>query len=94
LVHDEIFKKLLPLVVPVFPRIHIDPIRGTVVEGALWNTEFIPSESLFYGTVITQQKKTNGKGTVDQFIKTVGASWFQVGGCKGIGMGIVTPIWR
>ncbi len=92
LVSDEVFQKLLPLVLPVFARIRIDPMTGVVAEGALWNTEFLSSETLLCGTIIA---KEDGKKTksVEKLVELTKSHWFQIGGCKGIGMGMVTSVW-
>lgn len=92
LIPDEVFQKLLPLVLPVFARIRIDPITGTVVEGALWNTEFLSSEALLCGTIIAGDDGKKSK-SVEKLIELTKSRWFQIGGCKGIGMGMVTSVW-
>jgi len=92
LVPDEVFQKLLPLVLPVFARIRIDPVRGTVAEGALWNTEFLSSETLLCGTFIAKEDARKSK-SVEKLIELTKSRWFQMGGCKGIGMGMVTSVW-
>ena len=92
LVPDEVFQKLLPLVLPVFARIRIDPMTGTVAEGALWNTEILSSETLLCGTFIAKEEDKKSK-SVEKLVELTKSHWFQVGGCKGIGMGVVTPVW-
>lgn len=92
LVPDEVFQKLLPLVLPVFARIRINPVTGTVVEGALWNTEFLASETLLCGTFISKEESKKSK-SVEKLIELTKSRWFQIGGCKGIGMGMVTSVW-
>ncbi len=92
LVPDEVFQQLLPLVLPVFARIRIDPVTGVVAEGALWNTEFLASETLLCGTFITKEDGKKSKAP-DKLIELTKSRWFQIGGCKGIGMGMVTSTW-
>jgi CRISPR-associated protein Cmr4 len=92
LVPDEVFQKLLPLVLPVFARIRIDPVTGVVAEGALWNTEFLSSETLLCGTFIAKEEDKKSK-SVEKLIELTKSRWFQIGGCKGIGMGMVTSVW-
>jgi CRISPR-associated protein Cmr4 len=92
LVPDEVFQKLLPLVIAVFPRIRIDPVTGIVAEGALWNTEYLPSETLLCGTFrVKDESKT--PESVKKLIEVMRSSWFQIGGNAGIGMGIVSSVW-
>lgn len=92
LVPDEVFQKLLPLVLPVFARIRINPVTGVVAEGALWNTEFLASETLLCGTFLSKEESKKSK-SVEKLIELTKSRWFQIGGCKGIGMGMVTSVW-
>ncbi len=92
LVPDEIFRNLLPLVLPVFTRIRIDPETGTVTEGALWNTEILSSEALLCGTFLVKEEAKTSQ-SVKQLVELTKSHWFQIGGCKGIGMGMVSSVW-
>ncbi len=53
IVSDEIFQHFCEHACEVVTRIKVDDATGVVVDGALFNLEQVPSETLFYTTVLS-----------------------------------------
>lgn len=49
LVSDEVFQYFVTMCCEVIPRIRISEKSKTVENGALWNEEYLPTESILYG---------------------------------------------
>lgn len=92
---DNDFKDFVNLSTEVITRTKIDNNTGTVADGALFNEEYLPTESILYSLVLTaaEFKKDGMKAEeVEEFfssniekIKTI-----QIGANATLGKGIVT----
>ena len=51
LVSDEDFQYFVEMCSEIVPRIRINENMKTVVDGALWNEEYLPAESILYGLI-------------------------------------------
>jgi len=97
IVSDEIFQHFCEHACEVVTRIRIDDETGVVAKGALFNLEQVPSETLFYTTIMAQNEKKKGGGTrtdgdalsalKEQLEKE---QYIQVGGDATTGLGICT----
>jgi len=101
--NDDDFKDFVNLSTEVITRTKIDNETGTVAKGALFNEEYLPSESLLYfmtfASPIFQKDdkpkgvfKSNGKKEEElvlEFFHKGLPSVFQLGGNATIGKGIV-----
>jgi len=90
IVSDEMFSYFVRTACEVVTRIKVDDETGTVANGALFNQENVPSETLFY-TVLHAQAMA-GKAASVAFAKlseklVVGKKLLQVGGDETIGLG-------
>ncbi|HID09584.1 TPA: type III-B CRISPR module RAMP protein Cmr4, partial [Candidatus Micrarchaeota archaeon] len=56
-VSDTVLSTLLELSMEVVTRIRINPETGTVAEGALWNEEHFPAETVLYGFVLAEEAR-------------------------------------
>jgi CRISPR-associated protein Cmr4 len=94
IVSDEIFQHFCEHACEVVTRIKISDETGTVDNGALFNQEQVPSETLFYTVVLAQDEKKKGGGSrnADEALtalknKLESEKWLQVGGDATIGLG-------
>ena len=85
-VSDEIFQHFCEHACEVVTRIKVDDQTGTVVGGALFNQEQVPSETLFYTTAMAQQAEP--LDTLKAKLQETG--WLQVGGDATTGLGFCT----
>ena len=94
IVPDDIFMHFCERACEVVTRIKIDDMTGTVSDGALFNQEQVPSETLFYTVIMAEKengKKENAR-TAAEALKTVKdqveqIGWLQIGGDATIGLG-------
>jgi CRISPR-associated protein Cmr4 len=98
IVSDEMFAFFAEHASEVVTRIKVDDETGTVVPGALFNLEQIPSETMFYAVVGAQKEKgSNSQGREAQDalagltkrIEDVG-NVLQIGGDETVGLGYCT----
>jgi CRISPR-associated protein Cmr4 len=93
---DDDFKDFVNLSTEVITRTKIDNNTGTVAQGALFNEEYLPAESILYSLALTaaefKEKDRMEEPQVFEFlssnlkrIKTI-----QIGGNATLGKGIVT----
>lgn len=94
IVSDEIFQHFCEHACEVVTRIKINDETGVVQDGALFNQEQVPSETLFYTLVLAQneKKKDGGARTADEALEVLktkleNEKWLQVGGDATIGLG-------
>lgn len=91
-VSDEVFKDFVRLYTVKMTRNRIDPKTGTAAGSALFNEEFLPSESLMYSFVLASDEfKDEDYLTSDkvmEFLNTL-PILIRVGGDKGIGKGLI-----
>lgn len=99
---DDDFTDFVTLSTEVITRIKIDNNTGTVAQGALFNEEYLPAESIWYSLVMAadefakkedDRKKEDRKKAekiMDFFANTIKEiSYFQIGGNATLGKGIV-----
>lgn len=89
---DEDFADFLQFSTEVHTRIKIDNETGTVVDGALFTQEYLPSESVMYAmAMFSPEFKDEGmtKIEVEQFFDDNKPQYFQLGGNATIGKGII-----
>ncbi|MEI6890582.1 MAG: type III-B CRISPR module RAMP protein Cmr4 [Pontiella sp.] len=82
-VSNEIFQHFCEHACEVVTRIKVDDEKGTVVPGALFNQEQVPSETLFYTTIMAQEA-ANLETLKTKLEKE---QWLQVGGDATTGLG-------
>ncbi|MCL5098282.1 MAG: type III-B CRISPR module RAMP protein Cmr4 [Candidatus Omnitrophica bacterium] len=63
IVHDENFQHFVTTCTEVVARIKVDPASRTVEDGALFNQENVPCETLFYSVLTVLQPRRNGSPT-------------------------------
>lgn len=92
-VSDEVFRDFVQLYTAKMTRNKINSDTGTADGGALFNEEFLPSESLLYSFVLASdefKKKDYMKhDEVMEFFTVNLPKLIRVGGDKGIGKGLV-----
>lgn len=93
-VTDGIFSHFVEQACEVVTRVRIDDDTGTVAEGALFNQEQVPSETLFYAAIDAQQEKTSGekRRSATEALETLKTKLdadpvLQVGGDETTGLG-------
>lgn len=95
IVSDEMFSYFVEQSCEVVTRIRIDDETGVVADGALFNQENVPSETLFY-TIVSAQKEKNSKGvaarSADEALDVLQKELedievIQLGGDETIGLG-------
>ncbi|TKH43947.1 type III-B CRISPR module RAMP protein Cmr4 [Paenibacillus terrae] len=89
LVSDEAFQYFVTMCSEIVPRIRIDQNVKTVAEGALWNEEYLPTESILYGLIwsdpfLGQQHNMNGRKLLDELPQK---TYLQIGGNATVGKG-------
>ncbi len=93
---DEMFSYFVEHACEVVTRVRIQDDTGTVADGALFNQENVPSETLFYAVIAAQDEKRNNKDgqrkTAAQALDALAAMLaenpvIQVGGDETIGLG-------
>jgi len=97
IVSDNVFTDLVNYAVEVRTRIKIDQTTGTASSGALFTVEMVPSESIFYSLVFSDEPKnsnSNSVKNVDEVIDNIqklidNNKVIQVGGDETIGLGFV-----
>ncbi|OGV78656.1 MAG: type III-B CRISPR module RAMP protein Cmr4 [Lentisphaerae bacterium RIFOXYB12_FULL_65_16] len=97
IVSDELFTYFVEHACEVVTRVRIDDATGTVAQGALFNQEQVPSETLFYAVIAGQAQK--GKdvatrkdaaaalGALDAKLKQEAKGVLQLGGDETTGLG-------
>lgn len=102
---DDDFKDFVHLSTEVNTRIHINPETGTVAEGALWNEENLPPESILYSYIFVSDVRVDEATKAALDFKTaqdvlafmqnpeVLPSVFQLGGNSTLGRGMLRLIW-
>lgn len=97
IVSDNVFTDLVNYAVEVRTRIKIDQTTGTAQGKALFTVEMVPSESIFYSLVFTDDPKNSNSNSiknVDEVIDNIqklidNNKVIQVGGDETIGLGFV-----
>lgn len=83
IVSDEIFQHFCENACEIVTRIAVDNEKGTARDGALFNMEQVPSETLFYSVVLSQCMEK-----LEQFKTKINEQKFlQIGGDASIGLG-------
>lgn len=94
-VSDDTFKNFVLLSTEVITRTKIENETGTVKDGALFNEEYLPAESILYSLIfaapIFNEVKNNftDDSSVMKFITDNMPLYFQIGGNATLGKGIV-----
>eukprot|EP00828_Plagiopyla_frontata_P047307 TRINITY_DN8703_c0_g1_i1.p1 TRINITY_DN8703_c0_g1~~TRINITY_DN8703_c0_g1_i1.p1 ORF type:complete len:404 (+),score=32.64 TRINITY_DN8703_c0_g1_i1:492-1703(+) len=90
IVSDEMFSYFVENACEVVTRICVDDETGTVKNGALFNQEQVPSETMFYAVIGAMDKKDlhakEALGKLETKLKDIGNT-LQVGGDETIGLG-------
>lgn len=100
IVSDNVFTDLVNYAVDVRTRIKINQETGIVEQGALFVTEFVPSEAIFYSFVLFNSRVINRQDSdkeIAEFLKDLNTKitdllrdkMLQIGGDETIGSGIV-----
>jgi CRISPR-associated protein Cmr4 len=103
IVSDNVFTDLVNYAIEVRTRIKIDQTTGTAQGTALFTIEMVPSESIFYSLVFTNDPKTKRKEENSSNDKSINNAYevinkikelidnkiIQVGGDETIGLGFV-----
>lgn len=91
---DNDFKDFVNLSTEVITRTKIDNNTGTVAQGALFNEEYLPTESILYSLVLTaaefKEKDRLEEEQVATFFRENLPSIIQIGANATLGKGIVT----
>jgi CRISPR-associated protein Cmr4 len=82
---DEMFSFFVEQACEVVSHIRIDDETGVVAKGALFNQEQVPSETLFYTTVIADESRFTE--AENAFKSKLTSGFFQVGGDASTGLG-------
>ena len=92
-VSDEVFRDFVQLYTAKMTRNRINPDTGTADGGALFNEEFLPSESLLYSFVLAsdefKRKDFMAHDEVMNLFTNKFPKLIRIGGDKGIGKGLV-----
>ncbi len=108
IVSDTAFADFAQLSTEVITRTKIDPNTGTVIGGALFTEEYLPTESVMYALILAaptfikeeknkgifKDKMTNEASTVMQFFKDGLRDVVQIGGSATIGKGLVRTVFN
>lgn len=97
-IDDDSFSHLCSSALPVLPHIRIDSKNKTVISGALWYEEHLPSETMLYTVIsaLSSRKDTSAEGTqpmqAQEILTTLKEKLFtppyiQIGGNETTGMG-------
>ena len=94
-VSDEIFSHFTEHACEVVTRVRIDDETGTVAQGALFNQENVPSETLFYAVIGAQEEKgktasepRSAAAALETLNKKLAVNpVLQVGGDETVGLG-------
>lgn len=96
---EEAFRYFVEQTTPVLPRIKIDDATGTAAEGALWNEEYLPPETLLYALIGVQERKAKqprlrpAPSEALRWLKELGLERLQLGGRRTLGRGLVQVQW-
>lgn len=102
LVSDGLFSYFAEHACEVVTRVRIDDVTGTVAQGALFNQEQVPSETMFYAVVAAQREKTKSqepRSAQDALAAlatrlNAAGNLIQVGGDETVGLGYCsTNLW-
>jgi len=87
MISNEMFSYFVENACEVVTRVRIDDEKGIVANGALFNQEQLPSETLLYSVIGWQKKKENAPWTDLENKFTANAGQLQIGGDETIGLG-------
>lgn len=86
-VSDEMFSYFVEHACEVVTRIRVNDEKGTVDNGALFNQEQVPSETMFYGVIGANDKDNEDAiGKLESRLVSAG-NILQIGGDETIGLG-------
>jgi CRISPR-associated protein Cmr4 len=90
-VSDEMFSYFVEQACEVVTRVRIDDETGVVANGALFNQENVPSETMFYAVIAAQPRRgtTSADGSLQKLAAKLDdiGKIIQVGGDETIGLG-------
>lgn len=91
LISDEAFQYFVTMCSEIVSRIRIDSETKTVEKGALWNEEYLPTETLLYGMIwIDSYLSSNPKlGDIHLSQRFKDKTFLQIGGNATVGKGRV-----
>ena len=88
ILHDDTLNFLLQTATEITARIRLEADKKTVVDGALWYEESLPTESVLSGLVIANEVRAKPSDVFD-LIGKLNSKTIQVGGKATIGRGLV-----
>ncbi|WP_310551501.1 type III-B CRISPR module RAMP protein Cmr4 [Paenibacillus glufosinatiresistens] len=89
-VSDEAFHYFVTMCSEITPRIRIQADTKTVMDGALWYEEYVPSEAIFYGLLWCDQVYTKSQITADAIMSKLEENLvLQIGANISVGKGRV-----
>ncbi|MFA7241731.1 MAG: type III-B CRISPR module RAMP protein Cmr4 [Sulfuricellaceae bacterium] len=88
---DAVFSFLAETATEIRTRIAIDQGTGTVKDGALWNEENLPAETVLWGVYALSDSRVKGENhkAADLAAKLPADALLQLGGKAGVGRGLV-----
>ena len=95
LVPDEVFSFFLQHRTAVVRRVAIDPTTGTVLDGAMWVEESLPSETLLCGFVSAEDRGHVPPVMVNgvSWLKQLDITRLQIGANRTMGGGLARLVW-
>ena len=97
---DDDFRDFALYATEIITRVRLDRDKKTVVNGALWTEEHLPSDTLLYVPVYATNARKNGRSesAVDilRIAKELGTkegNYLQLGGDETVGRGVVQVQW-
>lgn len=97
--HDDAFRDFAQNSTEIVTRVRLDSAKKTVIDGALWTQEMLPSDTLLISTIIARStrdgEQTAPEAVVDwlQDVNNIPAR-IQLGGDETTGQGMVALRWH
>lgn len=97
---DDAFQDFIRYATEVTTRIRLDRETKTVVRGALWTEEYLPTDALLYAPLFATDPRRpdppEGVRTAEEvlaFVREVVPARVQIGGDETVGRGMVRLVW-
>lgn len=90
IMHDDDFRDFVTTATEIVARTKLDSDTKKVAQGALWYQEFLPSETIFYSTVLAQDSRSQPKQAASQVLAAfegLKIGRIQIGGDETTGKG-------
>lgn len=92
MVSDDDFTDFVINSTEVITRIKIDNETGIVADQALFNEEYLPSESILYSLIFVLQEQTEDNDSIENFINKNMPEYIQIGANMTLGKGFTKCI--